>query len=103
MSDTSSQQLFSFSKETDETAGLPAPARKDAVERLSQVVANRELEDIHRAVVSAGEAAYHWIVETDSHLLERNSADVLGCEIAELEQRARVCANARCRQFHEPV
>jgi diguanylate cyclase (GGDEF)-like protein len=84
VSDTSSQQLFSFSKETDETAGLPAPARKDAVERLSQVVANRELEDIHRAVVSAGEAAYHWIVESDAISWSVNSADVLGCDIAEL-------------------
>ena len=84
MSDTSSQQLFSFSKEMDEASGLPAPSPADKVEKLSQLVANRELENIARAVISAGEAAYHWIVETDAVSWSANSADVLGCDIAEL-------------------
>ncbi len=55
-----------------------------AVEKPSQVVAHRELEEIGRAVISAGEAAYHWVIETDSISWSANSADVVGCEIAEL-------------------
>ncbi len=84
MSDTSSHQLFSFSPETEAAAGLPAPSPQQAVEKLSQVVAHRELEEIGRAVISAGEAAYHWVIETDTISWSANSGDVLGCEIAEL-------------------
>jgi diguanylate cyclase (GGDEF)-like protein len=84
VSDTSSHQLFSFAQETEETANLPVTSPHHAVEKLSEVVAHRELEEIGRAVISAGEAAYHWIIETDSISWSANSADVLGCDIAEL-------------------
>ena len=97
MSDTSSHQLFSFSQETDEAANLPVPSPHHAVEKLSEVVAHRELEEIGRAVISAGEAAYHWIIETDSHFVECQFRRCAGLRTRRARQRALLLANARCR------
>ena len=84
MSDTSSHQLSPFRRRRRRRPIFPCPRRRHAVERLSQVVADRELEQIGRAVISAGEAAYHWIIETDEISWSANSADVLGCDLAAL-------------------
>jgi hypothetical protein len=84
VNEPSSQQLFSFSAERGEAQSEPASAPGKAVEKLARVAANRELEEIGRAVVSAGEAAYRWIVESDEISWSPNSADVLGCETIDM-------------------
>jgi len=84
VSEPSSQQFFSFSTERGDARIGPGASPAEAVEKLSHVVANHELEQIGRAVVSAGEAAYRWIVETDAISWSPNSTDVLGCDLGAL-------------------
>jgi diguanylate cyclase (GGDEF)-like protein len=61
---------------------MPAPAA--AVAAVVVPCGMAELGRIRRAVEAAGEAAYHWLIETDDIVWSGNSADVLGCDPANL-------------------
>ncbi|MBC8036280.1 MAG: bifunctional diguanylate cyclase/phosphodiesterase [Rhizobiales bacterium] len=43
-----------------------------------------EIERIRRAMEASGEAAYHWIIDTDEIAWSANAGDVLGCDTAQL-------------------
>ena len=81
MSETSPVTPFS-PEEPDavQAAGKPG----GPVEHLQRVIAADELERIRKAVYSVGEAAYHWIIESDEIFWTGNAADLLQCPVAQV-------------------
>ena len=79
MSDQNSASPFAF----DGTRPAPAVAvpRQLAVHRHDMA----ELERVHRAVEAVGEAAYHWIIDSDVIRWSVNTAEVLGCDLRQID------------------
>lgn len=72
MADTDSNQLFSFEiGQNDPSEDLPA------VE-----ITRPNADELHKALIAAGEAAYHWIIATDEISWSGNAAEVLGCPVS---------------------
>src|SRR4051812_48819778 len=68
---------FSFHGEASKPdAGKKAFAE---VRALAGVIDKDELERVRRAVIAAGEAAYHWIIESDEIFWSANAAALFGC------------------------
>jgi diguanylate cyclase (GGDEF)-like protein len=59
------------------------PARAP-VESLQRVISAEELERVRRAVVAVGEAAYHWVIESDEIFWSANASEVLHCPVDRL-------------------
>jgi diguanylate cyclase (GGDEF)-like protein len=78
LSDPQSLAPFSFDVSGGEAQQAGHGAQR--VEGLSRVAETASLDRIRRAIEAVGEAAYHWIVETDEIFWSSNVLDVLGCE-----------------------
>jgi diguanylate cyclase (GGDEF)-like protein len=55
------------------------------VESLQRVISAEELERVRKAVVAVGEAAYHWVIESDEIFWSANAPEVLHCPSARLD------------------
>ncbi|MBI3673576.1 MAG: hypothetical protein HY245_09190, partial [Rhizobiales bacterium] len=73
---TSSNSAFPFSLDS-ESAEPPSAGPARPVEAISDAA---DLDRIRRSVEAAGEAAYHWQVDTDVIAWSGNARDVLGCD-----------------------
>jgi diguanylate cyclase (GGDEF)-like protein len=73
-------QSFDFAGCAEGAADV-APAQ-DAMTTLARMRGENMLERMRSAVEAAGQATYHWIVETDEIVWSANAADVLGCDPA---------------------
>ena len=49
------------------------------VETLQRVISAEELERVRKAVMAVGEAAYHWVIESDEIFWSANAPEVLHC------------------------
>jgi diguanylate cyclase (GGDEF)-like protein len=77
LSNIQGDQVFSFD---DSQANLnPAQPQQRGV-------------DTRRALIAAGEAAYHWSVATDALVWSDNAADILGCAATEVASGKRFAA-----------
>ncbi|MGE4250673.1 MAG: putative bifunctional diguanylate cyclase/phosphodiesterase [Parvibaculaceae bacterium] len=54
------------------------------VESLARVISAEELERVRKAVVAVGEAAYHWVIESDEIYWSANAPEVLHCPAGRL-------------------
>jgi diguanylate cyclase (GGDEF)-like protein len=80
LSESEALTPFSFSGDPGEMAKFEAEkAARGEVRALSRVMGQDELERIRRAVIAAGEAAYHWVVETDEIFWSANAPALFGC------------------------
>lgn len=59
-----------------EDRNLAAPS---AVESLARVISAEELERVRKAVLAVGEAAYHWVIESDEIFWSANAPEILHC------------------------
>ena len=59
-----------------EDRNLGAPS---AVESLARVISAEELERVRKAVLAVGEAAYHWVIESDEIFWSANAPEILHC------------------------
>lgn len=50
------------------------------VETLKRVISAEELERVRKAVMAVGEAAYHWVIESDEIFWSANAPEVLHCQ-----------------------
>lgn len=86
MSQSPFASAFSFRDHTpDEGLSVPPPRiiRRPppaTTAPLERVIETNNLERIRRAVVAVGEAAYHWVVESDEMFWSDNAAEVLQCK-----------------------
>ena len=56
-----------------------APYGQTPVETLQRVISAEELERVRKAVMAVGEAAYHWVIESDEIFWSANAPEVLHC------------------------
>lgn len=49
------------------------------VESLARVISAEELERVRKAVLAVGEAAYHWVIESDEIFWSANAPEILHC------------------------
>ncbi len=54
------------------------------VESLARVISAEELERVRKAVLAVGEAAYHWVIESDEIFWSANAPEILHCPAARL-------------------
>ena len=85
MSETSPVTPFSFeeprrARDAAETVTKPG----GPIEQLQRVMSADELERIRKAVYSVGEAAYHWVIESDEIFWTGNAADLLQCPVSQV-------------------
>lgn len=80
MNEFAAVQSFDFAGCAEGAAAIE-PAR-DAMTTLARVRGEHMLERMRCAVEAAGQATYHWIVETDDIVWSANAAEVLACEPA---------------------
>jgi diguanylate cyclase (GGDEF)-like protein len=73
--DNSARQVFDF----NET--FAALATQNGIENPGRIL-EASPEDLRLALKSAGEAAYHWNIETDEIAWSTNAAEILGCPLA---------------------
>jgi diguanylate cyclase (GGDEF)-like protein len=72
---------FSFRDSEGEAAEAPSVlVEADEVYSLARVIEREELDQIGRAVIAAGEAAYHWVLESDEIFWSANAPGLLGCQ-----------------------
>ncbi|NJM28935.1 MAG: sensor domain-containing diguanylate cyclase [Rhizobiales bacterium] len=78
MSDPQSLAPFSFDVAGNEASqSVPGDAPLDGLTRVTETAS---LDRIRRSIEAVGEAAYHWVVETDQIFWSSNVVEVLGCE-----------------------
>jgi diguanylate cyclase (GGDEF)-like protein len=70
---------FVFEDPTRGEAETPHRAADSPVAALARTADKDELERIRFAVFAAGEAAYHWIIETDEMFWSANAPALFGC------------------------
>lgn len=71
---------FSFSGTPDAKAKPDAISEgRPEVQALARVAERDELDRIRLAVMAAGEAAYHWTIESDQIFWSANAPEVFGC------------------------
>jgi len=63
----------------DRTLAAPSP-----VESLQRVISAEELERVRKAVLAVGEAAYHWVIESDEIFWSANAPEILHCPVQRL-------------------
>ena len=59
-------------------------AQRTPVESLARVISAEELERVRKAVLAVGEAAYHWVIESDEIFWSANAPEILHCPVARL-------------------
>src|SRR5438270_9702657 len=80
LSDPESPKAFSLAGAPDETARPDAGKETPAgIRALSRLVDEGELDRLRRAVAAAGEAAYHWVIESDEIFWSANASDLFDC------------------------
>jgi diguanylate cyclase (GGDEF)-like protein len=74
------------SKSPDQEPARPGESvyTQTPVESLQRVISAEELERVRKAVVAVGEAAYHWVIESDEIFWSANAPEVLHCPSARL-------------------
>jgi diguanylate cyclase (GGDEF)-like protein len=72
LADIDSNQLFSFESGEADSARPP----------LAGEAPPPSPEDVHKALMAAGDAAYRWVIATDQLSWSDNAAEVLGCPIS---------------------
>ncbi len=70
--------LFSF--QADQIGSSKDSAAEAAVTKLAKVIDADALQHINRALEAAGEAAYHWVIETDEIQWSPNFENLLHCK-----------------------
>ena len=63
----------------DRNLATPSP-----VESLQRVISAEELERVRKAVLAVGEAAYHWVIESDEIFWSANAPEILHCPVQRL-------------------
>ena len=59
-------------------------AQGTPVESLARVISAEELERVRKAVLAVGEAAYHWVIESDEIFWSANAPEILHCAAGRL-------------------
>ncbi|WP_162918484.1 putative bifunctional diguanylate cyclase/phosphodiesterase [Taklimakanibacter deserti] len=74
------------SKSSAQESARPDDAQfvQTPVESLQRVISAEELERVRKAVVAVGEAAYHWVIESDEIFWSANAPEVLHCPASRL-------------------